>query len=70
MTPDEQLRLLAIVGFTRLIAAQIDRGEFIEAQMTVFDLEEQVSSLDCLIDKRIHPSIGDEPQQECFRFMQ
>jgi hypothetical protein len=70
MTPDEQLRLLAIVGFTRLIAAQIDRGEFIEAQMTVFDLEEQVSSLDWLIDKRIHPSIGDEPQQECFRFMQ
>jgi hypothetical protein len=47
MTPDEQLRLLAIIGFAQLIAAQLDRGEFTEAQTTLFDLEEQANSLDC-----------------------
>jgi hypothetical protein len=66
MTPDEQLRLLAIIGFAQLIAAQIDRGEFDEALTTVLDLQSQANSLEWLIEKRIHPDIGDEPQREAF----
>jgi hypothetical protein len=66
MTSDEQLRLLAIVGFAQLIAAQLTRGDAAQAQMTVHDLLEQVNSLEWLIEKRITPEVGDEPQWEAF----
>jgi hypothetical protein len=66
MTSDEQLRILAIIGSAHLIAAQLERGEAVEAQMTLFDLQEQATSLDRLIEKRITPEIGDKPQMELF----
>ena len=66
MIPDEQLRILAIIGSAHIITAQLERGEAVEAQMTMHDLQEQAHSLEWLIDKRITPEIGDEPQRELF----
>jgi hypothetical protein len=68
MTPDEQLHLLAIVGFTQLFAEQLGneqltKGELYEAAFTISELEREVMNLEWLIEKQINPELGEEPQQ-------